>query len=481
MVWKYPLWIISRRTLPGPTEREQDERVDHGELVNDDGIGLKGVLGVVHELAGFGVELQQAVDGRGLAERALFDALGRPAGGGGDQDRALVGLEDLDDGADDGRFARARAAGDDGQPVPDRCQSRLLLLGGELQGQLFEHRLEIDRQLLRGRRLLGQPEEALGRVLFDELVLRLEDAGFRDGDAAQLGALEQLCQHGEHVAVGDVQQPGAFFQQFILRDIQVAALELPLIQDKKNAGTDALRFVLGDAAGTGDGVGDLEAHAAHALDQQVGVALDQRRSQVAEFTVDAENDLLADTERGEAHGQVAQGPAVAHALLDGRHDLFVQSRDLTQPFGSVFQDRERVLAEAVNDLLGRLLADALESPRRKIIDDALAVAGADELETADLDLLAEARVFGFLAIDLQEIAFTQGKKAADDHPALPGTVQRHFKNAEARILGDEDLAADLDLVGAQINCGRPGWPRNCRWRSHGRDGRFAACRSRSFP
>ncbi len=251
---------------------------------------------------------------------AFFDALGRPAGGGGDQDRLVVGPQYFDDGPDNGRLARARAAGDDGQPVLDRGQRRLLLFGGELQGQLGKNGLEIDGQLRHGKKPLGQLEQAPGRGLFDQLVLGLEDADLRGLGLAQLRAFQQLFQNGVHVAVGDVQQPGTFLEQFVPGDEQVALLEFALLQDEKDPGPDALAVELVDAHGPGDGVGDLEAHAAHLLDQQVGVAFDQRQRQVAEFAVNAEDRLLADAVRGQAHGQVAQDPAVAHALLDGFDD-----------------------------------------------------------------------------------------------------------------------------------------------------------------
>jgi hypothetical protein len=60
-------------------------------------------------------------------------------------------------------------------------------------------------------------------------------------------------------------------------------------------------------------------------------------------------------------------------------------------------------------------------------------------------------VLGFLALDLQEIAFAQRKKVADDDPALPRTIQRHLEYTEARVLGNKDLAADFDFERQQLN------------------------------
>ena len=121
-------------------------------------------------------------------------------------------------------------------------------------------------------------------------------------------AFEQFFQDGEHIAVGYVQQPGTFFQQFVPGDEQVAALELPLIQNEKDPGPDALGIDFVYAHGPGDGVGDLETHAAHPLDHQVGIAFDQRQRQVAEFTVDAENRLLADAVTGSGARSGRAGP-----------------------------------------------------------------------------------------------------------------------------------------------------------------------------
>ena len=68
------------------------------------------------------------------------------------------------------------------------------------------------------------------------------------------------------------------------------------------------------------------------------------------------------------------------------------------------------LAELVDDLLGCFFTDAFEAPGRQVSDDALAVLGQDEFKAADLYLPAEARMFGFLTLNLQEITFAQARR-----------------------------------------------------------------------
>ena len=97
----------------GLDQRVHQGQIDHGELVDDDGLALQRPVLVSPERAQLGIELQRPVQGLGFLAGGLGQALGRPAGGRRQQDRPAPFVEDRGHGLDDGRFAGARAARDD--------------------------------------------------------------------------------------------------------------------------------------------------------------------------------------------------------------------------------------------------------------------------------------------------------------------------------------------------------------------------------
>ena len=138
-----PESIASRRNDPGPTlgqlidvadehepravgdglrERVGHPHVDHRALVDDDGACLERVLRVALERVLLRLELEQAMERRGLASRRLAHALRCATGRRSEPGHDLRPVEHAEDRLHDGRLADARAAGDD----EERAARRLL-------------------------------------------------------------------------------------------------------------------------------------------------------------------------------------------------------------------------------------------------------------------------------------------------------------------------------------------------------------------
>jgi hypothetical protein len=63
------------------------KQIQHGGLVNDQGVGGDGVVTMALKLVATGVRLQQAVQGKGGLSGHLRQPLGGPTGGGGQGER----------------------------------------------------------------------------------------------------------------------------------------------------------------------------------------------------------------------------------------------------------------------------------------------------------------------------------------------------------------------------------------------------------
>src|SRR5690606_36751961 len=115
----------------GLDELVGQQQVQHGGLVDDDEVGVEGVVAVEGGVAA-GAQLQQPVDGGGLVAGQLGQALGGAAGGGGQDDLGAFGAGQQHDRADGEALAAAGAAGEHGDLVRQRQADGLALFGGQL-------------------------------------------------------------------------------------------------------------------------------------------------------------------------------------------------------------------------------------------------------------------------------------------------------------------------------------------------------------
>ncbi len=106
--------------------------VEHGNLVHDHHVGFEGPLAVTVELAGAGVELQQAVDGAGAGSGRLFEALCGPSRRRRQQYPLLLRAENLGEALNQSGLAGARSSRDDENPAGERRRKRLALSLSEI-------------------------------------------------------------------------------------------------------------------------------------------------------------------------------------------------------------------------------------------------------------------------------------------------------------------------------------------------------------
>ena len=234
------------------------------------------------------------------------------------------------------------------------------------------------------------------------------------------------------------------FQQLLLEQIQIAVLELHLVDEIDDSRPDPGRVVFRNSNGPGDGVGRLETDAADALDQQVGAVLGNLQRLRTELPVNLEDRLGTDAERGELHGQLTDDSGFADRAADAFDHRFPDARNGQDLFRRILQNGEGHGAELIDDFLGRFPPHPLDPSGREIFDDAFAVLRHDGLETGHLELLPEAGMEDILSLDLQEIALPDVKEIADDDLVLPGAGNQHLEDAEPRLRRREDLFADLD-------------------------------------
>jgi hypothetical protein len=118
-----------RRIRYGAQQLVHQHRIHHRGLIDNQELGRQGVVRIALELIGRRIELQQTVYRLGFQPGGLGQALGRPAGGGGEQHIDLLGAQDLDQAVDQGRLAHPGAAGDDGHLVGEQGRHRRALGG----------------------------------------------------------------------------------------------------------------------------------------------------------------------------------------------------------------------------------------------------------------------------------------------------------------------------------------------------------------
>jgi hypothetical protein len=106
--------------------------VDHRRFVQNDRVGGERPLLVALEAPGFGIGLQQPVDGLGRHTRRLAHPLGRPAGGGAELQLRALGGQDPQDAVQYGDLAHARTARDHRHLVGHDRAHRFLLAVGEV-------------------------------------------------------------------------------------------------------------------------------------------------------------------------------------------------------------------------------------------------------------------------------------------------------------------------------------------------------------
>ncbi len=151
-------------------QRGREAHVEHGGFVHDEEIALQRVARVHGKAAAVlgAVELEQAVDRLGVHTRGLAQALGGAARGRGEEELRLFRLQNIRQRAQDGRLARARAAGEHGKFFLERGNEagRLLRRKGKARAVLRPRHGFFHRNGRQGGGSGEQAVHALGNGLF---------------------------------------------------------------------------------------------------------------------------------------------------------------------------------------------------------------------------------------------------------------------------------------------------------------------------
>ncbi len=431
----------------GGEQRRGEPGVEHGGLVDDEEIGRQRRGFVDGEAALGGVEFQQAVDGGGKSAGGLGEALGGPAGGGGEVDPHVLGLQDRDERPQDRGLAGAGSAGEDAELVREGPAD-----GGGLQfvkgeaGPLLrpdQRSVDVDRRQARCDPLDardGGGDPLLGAVVgggLDQCVVRRAGAGVTHEGLL----LHEGLEPGADAVGGRLQQLGAVVAQGPGR-VGGVALLLQRLERVEDAGVDPGRGIVGKAQVDGDAVRRLEADALDLAGHPVGLG-QQHRLGLAAIAVH-ELDALGG---GHAVGlqedvDLAQGALLVPGLFDGGRALRADARHAAQARGLLAEHAEGVGAELVDDLVGVHAADARDEAAAEVAADAVDGRGQLGSEGLDLELVAMLAVARPPAGDAQGLAALHAGQGADDGDLLVGVLAAEFGDRVVILLVEEDDALE---------------------------------------
>ena len=334
------------------------------------------------------------MEGLGGIAGTFSQALGSSASRGTQGDAGLLGLEDGDEGAEDGRLPRAGAASEDADIVLQGHAEGVGLLGGELETGFFlrpsDGGLDFDgRQVA----LSGlDAVEGFGDLLFA---------------AGEVGALDELVARGrgnEDFVAQEVVDAGlddvrVGFEEFLGSGDEVGdgdagvAIVLHFVQGVEDACVDTVGAFVGKAEVEGDFVGGEEADAVDFPGEAVGLGAEDVLGLVAVLFDEADALGRAYAVGLEEHHDVAEGALFLPGLFDLLGALGTNAGDVAEFGGKVGDDVEGVLAKVVDNFIGVDLADAVDHPGGEILPDAVDGGREFGLEFPNFKLLAK---FGML-------------------------------------------------------------------------------------
>jgi hypothetical protein len=373
------------------------------------------------------IELEQAVQGHGLALRGLRQALRRAPGRRREADLEAVLGEELQNGADDGGLSDAGAARDHDHAVPRDGEHRFPLRGGELDLALGLERQKI-RLRCRERPLLVLDEQ---RELLAHRDLGAVQARGVDGAVLHdhaLGGPERV-DGGLGVRLVDLEHLRGPRRKLVARGVGVPLLHQgpELVQ---HARLRALRVVARDPEGAGELVRRLEADPAHVEREPIRRALHHARGAVAVVLVDAEREPRRSAVHLQEHHDRAYGALRAPGALDLLHAARAEAAHLGQPRGLFVEHPHGIEPEGVDDALGVGRTYPWNDAGTKIASEPLDRRGIEHDQHLGLELLAVTRVDHEFSRHSNARARAHGLERPDHHDRPPATAGA-FDRAEA--------------------------------------------------
>ena len=445
--------------------------VQHRGLVDDHEVGRERVLGVGGEAAFERVELEQAVDRRGLHARGFGHALRRAAGRRAQRHAHALGPEDVAEGLEDGRLTRAGSAGEDGDFVLQRHEHAGRLGGreGEAGAGLgpFDGLVGDD-----GRQARRRGEEALDRggdgLLGLLLEAELHEAHAARGEHAHGVFLHQLAQAVVDDRLVDLEELGGLLEQAFVGEGAVA-FAFEFLERVQDAGVDALRAGGGQAEVARDLVRGLEADAFDFAADAVRFGGEDFLRVLAVGLDDADAEGVGHAVGLQEDHDLAQGLLVVPRGLDGLRAAGADAVDFAEAARLVGDDVEGADAEAGDDLVGVGLADALDEAAAEVFADAVDGGGQARAERAHAQLRAVRGMAFPVTADVDGLAALQASHVAEDDDFLAG-LGRELRDREMRLLVEPQDALDHARKGGFGSARRFAWRRHALSQSAPRGG-----------
>ena len=368
-------------------------QIDHRGLVDDEEISREramAIAGKSHDR----LILERAMQGEGLAPRALGEAFRRASRRGAEHRIHFLGGENFDKGAQDRCLADSGTSREDEKTFFRRAEDRVRLFVREPQRMMplkpCDRCLRIERRQGRGR--LKEPRDPAR-----DRLLRLMEVGRKD----------------EHLLAVAFHDDAAVEDELIQRHLKTLGFDFEktcCFLEERGTGEGAVPLALrlfegvenpcGEASGrlgrlahlAGDVVRGFEADPRDIAGEPVGIgAKDVHRFLTVGF------EKSQGPRRGEAV-EVEENHDVAHRLLpfpgilDAEPARFADSRDFLEPLRFFLDDAEGIVAEGRDDALGVGRTDTVDESAREEADDALGRVGRLGGDAGRVELAAETAV-----------------------------------------------------------------------------------------
>ncbi len=422
-------------------QRVGEQRVEHRRLVDDQQVALQRVVGVAQRLAA-GAHAEQAVEGLRRLAGQLGQPLGRPPGRRRQQRLAALGGQERDDRLGGRRLAHAGAAGQHADLAGERhLDRRPLRLGqGEAApaGVPGERLGEVDLPEMGqpvGRRAQERRQPPDDAALGVEVGRQVEHVALVDLLAPGAVGRQQPLDRLAHLDLGDRQRLDAAPDQLVLRQEDVAVVG-GLPEQVERRAHHPLRRVGREAELRGDLVGGLEADAVDLAGQAVRVVLDDADRRVAVALVDPHRQGGGDRVVGQEDHHLLDRALLLPGGADQPAAVRPQPWHLGQPLGLLVDHRQRLLAEAVDDPLGRLRPDPLDHPGAEVLADAVDGGGQDDAAALGDELPPVQGVAVPAPGQLDALADVDRRQAADDGDGVALARRLHLGDGVAVLRVD---------------------------------------------
>ena len=393
--------------------------VEHGYFIDDDQVGRQHLRFVVFkDLHGPDVAVgnEQAVDGLGLALRRFGQALGRPSRRCTKQDAQAFLFGQADDGLDDSRLARPRAAGDDGHAGLQGFLYGFALLVGQLEMARILPAVEEELDVsLHGQGLhIPHFADAPGNIFLFFIGFRRVDvqSPFKIGrtELAHFDAFPEDVVQPQGISLEDESRPP---DQFRIWDTDVAILgHRP--QDIGQAGAEALRVLPVHAVGQGNLVGRLEADAVDFSNHAVRFFRQDVVDVVAVFLQEPAGITAGDAVLFQVIGDVVDLFFFIEGFRNDSQLLRADAFDFQEPLRVFFQYGHGILAKGCDDAVGQGRSHALDGAAAQEAFDAVDRFGDDAAPAVSGELAAIALMLDPVALHFQAVADEGFRPVAGD-------------------------------------------------------------------